>query len=126
MRRFSSQSIWRRVVKQQIVANDERDTLLVFRTFHNTARVARNSVSEEIAEILARSGASFDDIAHLASGLRGCAEVLQAGDVEGGVWWAGQTQGLIDYVGSCAEVVTDIMTEAEELLRKRLPALLEA
>lgn len=36
-------------VKQQIVDNTERDTLIVFREFHNSARVARNSVSEEIA-----------------------------------------------------------------------------
>jgi NAD(P)H-dependent flavin oxidoreductase YrpB (nitropropane dioxygenase family) len=38
-------------VKRQIVANDERDTVIVFRTFHNSARVARNSISEEIAAI---------------------------------------------------------------------------
>ncbi|MGV7904155.1 nitronate monooxygenase, partial [Mycobacterium kansasii] len=28
-------------VKDQIVANSERDTVLVFRNFHNTARVVR-------------------------------------------------------------------------------------
>ena len=38
-------------VKQQIVKHTERDTVLVFREFHNTARVARNSISEEIAAI---------------------------------------------------------------------------
>ncbi|MEI9981822.1 MAG: nitronate monooxygenase [Aliidongia sp.] len=32
-------------VKEQIVANDERATDLIFRTLHNTARVARNTVS---------------------------------------------------------------------------------
>lgn len=38
-------------VKDQIVANSERDTVLVFRNFHNTARVVRNTVSEQIVEI---------------------------------------------------------------------------
>lgn len=112
-------------VKQQIVANDERDTILVFRTFHNTARVARNSISEEIAEISARPDATFDDVAHLASGARGRANVLQAGDIEGGMWWAGQTQGLVDSVGSCSEVVTAIITDAVEILAKRLTSLVD-
>ncbi|MFB7861558.1 NAD(P)H-dependent flavin oxidoreductase [Streptomyces sp. NPDC056069] len=35
-------------VKDQIVANDERATQLVFREFGNTGRVARNAISEEI------------------------------------------------------------------------------
>lgn len=41
-------------VKDPVVVNTERDTVLVFRSLHNTARVARNSVSEEIAEICSR------------------------------------------------------------------------
>ena len=68
-------------VKQQIVANDERATQIVFREFHNTARVARNSISEEIAEISTRDGVTFGDIAHLASGVRGREEVLKNGDM---------------------------------------------
>lgn len=41
-------------VKAQIVANNERQTILVFREFRNTARVARNSISETIAALSAR------------------------------------------------------------------------
>jgi NADH:quinone reductase (non-electrogenic) len=63
-------------VKQQIVRNDERSTVLVFREFKNTARVARNAVSEEIVELSKRPGAAFADVAHLASGKRGRLEVL--------------------------------------------------
>jgi NAD(P)H-dependent flavin oxidoreductase YrpB (nitropropane dioxygenase family) len=37
-------------VKQQVVANSELDTKLIFRSLHNSARVARNAVSEQIAE----------------------------------------------------------------------------
>jgi nitronate monooxygenase len=110
-------------VKKQIVANDERDTVVVFRNFHNTARVARNSVSEEIAEIAKSPEATFADVAHLASGARGRANVLQAGDMEGGMWWAGQTQGLIDDVDTCANVVAKIMDDAEAIIGWRLPSL---
>lgn len=107
-------------VKDQIVANTERDTVLVFRKFRNTARVARNSVSEEILTIAAGEGTTFEDVAHLASGARGRAEVLAKGDVEGGMWWAGQSQGLIHEVLSCREVVDSIINDAEELIREKL------
>ncbi|MFE7422778.1 NAD(P)H-dependent flavin oxidoreductase [Rhodococcus sp. NPDC057529] len=105
-------------VKEQIVANDERQTVLVFREFGNTARVARNSISEEITAISARPGAQFADVAHLASGARGRTEVLHNGDMEGGMWWAGQSQGLIDAVLPCKTIISDIVTGAESTIRR--------
>src|SRR5699024_8390250 len=51
-------------VKQQMVANSERDTDLIFRTLKNTARVARNRVSQEVCRIEGQGGATIDDIAH--------------------------------------------------------------
>ncbi|WP_072803040.1 NAD(P)H-dependent flavin oxidoreductase [Rhodococcoides yunnanense] len=108
-------------VKQQIVENTERDTVVVFREFGNTARVARNSVSEEIAELSRREGASFADVAHLASGARGREEVYGKGDVEGGLWWASQAQGLIREVASCDDVVREILAEAQRIITDVLP-----
>jgi NAD(P)H-dependent flavin oxidoreductase YrpB (nitropropane dioxygenase family) len=110
-------------VKRQIVANDERSTQVVFREFRNTARVARNAVSERIAEIGRRPDATFADVAELASGKRGRERVLRHGEMDDGMWWAGQSQGLIDSVGTCAEVVTAIMAEAEEIAAHTLPGL---
>jgi nitronate monooxygenase len=111
-------------VKQQIVANDERSTIIVFREFHNSARVARNTISEQIAEISRRPGATFADVAELASGQRGRTEVLQKGDMEGGMWWASQAQGLIHEVASVAEVVETILSDARRIIRERLDAQL--
>ncbi|WP_269305815.1 NAD(P)H-dependent flavin oxidoreductase [Aeromicrobium sp. HA] len=108
-------------VKQQIVRNDERDTVLVFREFHNSARVARNTISAKIAEIGSRPGAVFDDVAELASGARGRAQVLEAGDMDGGMWWAGQVQGLIHEVAPVAEIVDTIVQTAESIITDRLP-----
>lgn len=112
-------------VKAQVVANDERATQLVFREFRNTARVARNAVSEEIVRRSALPGATFGDIADLASGARGRTEVLRGGDLDGGLWWVGQSQGLIDEVLTCKEIVDSIIDEAEDLIAQRLPALIE-
>lgn len=103
-------------VKQQIVANDERSTQIVFREFNNTARVAKNSVSVEIARRGAEPGATFSDVAELASGARGRDRVLGQGDMEDGMWWAGQSQGLIDKVETCDEIVKGIVAEAEEII----------
>ncbi|MCW2750362.1 MAG: 2-nitropropane dioxygenase family oxidoreductase, partial [Aeromicrobium sp.] len=111
-------------VKQQIVANDERDTVVVFRQFHNSARVARNSISQQIADLGNRPEATFADVAELASGARGRDRVLQAGDMEDGMWWAGQTQGLIHEVESVRDVVDQIIADAEEIIGV-LPALLQ-
>jgi len=107
-------------VKRQIVSNSELDTVLVFRKFRNSARVARNSVSKRILEISAVPESTFSDIADLASGARGRAAVLGAGDVEGGMWWVGQSQGLVGEVASCDEVVRNIIEEAEATIAKRL------
>jgi NAD(P)H-dependent flavin oxidoreductase YrpB (nitropropane dioxygenase family) len=104
-------------VKQQIVANNELATQIVFREFNNTSRVARNSISEEIARLSREPGATFADVAELASGLRGRSEVLQAGNMEGGMWWASQAQGLIDEVATCAEVVDSIISEALSIVK---------
>ena len=111
-------------VKRQIVANDERATDLVYRPFHNTARVARNAVSQEIREIEARPGATFDDIAHLASGARGRAAVLQEGDVDGGVWTASMAQGLVHDIPTVDELVSRIVREAESIVKGRLRSML--
>jgi nitronate monooxygenase len=113
-------------VKRQIVANSERDTVLVFRSFRNTARVARNSVSERIADIGERPGATFDDVAGLASGARGRQQVLADGDMDGGMWWAGQAQGLIHEVATTEHVVTTIVDEAERIIRERLQTMVSA
>lgn len=111
-------------VKAQIVSNSERDTVLVFREFKNSARVARNSISELVAAIGARPDATFADVAGLASGARGRANVLGEGKMEKGMWWAGQTQGSIHNVDTVENVVGTIISDAETAML-RLPTFLE-
>jgi NAD(P)H-dependent flavin oxidoreductase YrpB (nitropropane dioxygenase family) len=47
-----------------------------------------------------------------------------AGDVENASLSFGQDAGLIDSIKSVAQVVQDIVAEAEEIMKKRLPTLL--
>ncbi len=102
-------------VKQQMVENNERSTDLIFRTLRNTARVAKNSVSQEVVEIESRGNATIDDIAHLVAGKRGRV-VFESGDVEHGIWSAGMVQGLIHDIPSVEELISRIVKEAEEIM----------
>lgn len=111
-------------VKQQIVANTELDTKLIFRTLHNTARVAANAVSAEVVSKEAE-GAEFSDIQHLVAGARG-RKVFEDGDLDAGIWSAGQCQGLIHDVPPAAELVDRMMAEAEEIIAGRLAGMVEA
>ncbi|HEY2772857.1 MAG TPA: nitronate monooxygenase family protein [Candidatus Binatia bacterium] len=111
-------------VKQQMVANDERATDLIFRTMHNTARVARNSVSQQVVA-LERQGAKFDDVRELVAGSRG-RKVYEVGDPEMGIWSAGLIQGLIHDVPTVEELVHRIVREAEEIIRARLGSMMAA
>ncbi len=106
-------------VKEQIVANDERQTNLIFRTMHNTARVAKNAVSDEVVRIERAGGAKFEDVKDLVAGARGKV-VYEAGDPDYGIWSAGQVQGLIHDIPTCAELIHRIVREAEEIITGRL------
>jgi nitronate monooxygenase len=110
-------------VKEQIVANDERATNLIFRTMHNTARVAKNAVSDEVVAIERAGGAKFEDVKDLVAGARGRV-VYEAGDPDYGIWSAGMVQGLIHDIPTCADLIGRMMREAEEIIAGRLGSML--
>jgi NAD(P)H-dependent flavin oxidoreductase YrpB (nitropropane dioxygenase family) len=106
-------------VKQFIVANDERGTNLIFRKFHNTGRVAKNSISDQVVAISMRNDAGFEDIRPLVSGARG-REALETGDLDAGLVWAGQVQGLINDIPTCADLIDRIVRDAQGIITARL------
>ncbi|MDO6565269.1 nitronate monooxygenase family protein [Amphritea sp. 1_MG-2023] len=108
-------------LKQKLVEASELDTQLIFRKFRNTARVFKNSVSVEVAEIESREGTEFSDVAELVAGKRG-AVVLETGEMEQGIWWAGISAGLIYDVPTVAQLVTRIVDDAQEIITGRLAA----
>ncbi len=114
-------------VKDALVAGGERNTALIFRPLRNTARIYRNKVAEEIrgiedAKLDAGEKVTIDDLMHLVSGERG-RKVYEEGDIDFGIWSAGQITGLIHDVPSCAELVHRIVAEAEEIIDSRLGGL---
>jgi NAD(P)H-dependent flavin oxidoreductase YrpB (nitropropane dioxygenase family) len=104
-------------IKQALVDAGERDTRLMFRKLHNTARVLKNTVSDEVVKIEGRpEGAVFEDIRHLVAGGRG-RTALEGGDVNGGVITAGQTVGLIQDIPTCKELIDRMVAECREHLQ---------
>jgi nitronate monooxygenase len=88
----------------------------------NTSRVARNAVSRQVVA-MEKDGATFDQIRDLVAGARG-KMVYATGDADEGIWSAGQVQGLIHDIPSCAELISRIMREAETIIRGRLEGML--
>jgi len=104
--------------KKAMVENDERATDLLFRSYRNTARVAKNAISQE-AIAIEREGNPFEAIAHLVRGARG-KEGLDSGDINHGVWTAGMVQGLIHDIPAAGDLVRRIMDDANAIIRDRL------
>jgi NAD(P)H-dependent flavin oxidoreductase YrpB (nitropropane dioxygenase family) len=110
-------------VKAKYVENDERGTNLIFRKFKNTARVGKNSVSDRVVEISANPDAVFADIQPYVAGAVG-RELLQSGDLDKGIFWAGMVQGLIHDVPTVKELIDRIISEAEAIVSGRLGGML--
>ncbi|MHB9797464.1 NAD(P)H-dependent flavin oxidoreductase [Pseudomonas sp. MT3] len=102
-------------IKRALVGATERDTRLIFRTLHNTARVLRNPISEEVVSIEQRGNAQFEDIRHLVAGARGRA-ALESGAADDGIVTAGQCVGLIDDIPTCAELLERMVRDCRAAL----------
>jgi nitronate monooxygenase len=109
--------------KAALVAGDERATDLIFRTYRNTARVARNSISAEVRRLEAL-GEPFESVAPLVKGARGRAG-LESGNLDHGVFTAGMVQGLIHDIPTVAELIGRIVGEAAALMRGRLDRMVQ-
>lgn len=105
-------------IKQAYVDASECDTQLILRTLHNTGRVLKNAVSDEVIAIENRpDGCEFADVQPLVSGQRGRA-TLQSGEVQSGLVWAGQVVGLIDDIPTCAELIERMVADCRASLAR--------
>jgi nitronate monooxygenase len=104
-------------IKQMMVRCTERDTNLIFRTLHNTGRVLKNAVSDQVVAMEQRpGGCTFGEIHPLVAGARGRA-ALETGEANEALVWGGQVVGLIDDVPTCSELIQRMVTQCREHLR---------
>lgn len=105
-------------IKQSIVDMNETQTSLIFRSFRNTARVYTNEVARKVAEVEA-SGGDFSQVHGLVSGEKQT-DAWQSGDIDAGMVTVGMCGGLIKDIPSCKQLVQNIVSDAEEIIEKRL------
>ena len=105
-------------IKQKFVHMDENETRLIFRSYRNTARVYRNSVADQVAEIEARGG-EFAEVHSLVSG-GNQEKAWQTGDIDAGMVTVGMCGGLINDIPTCQQLVQTIVSDAEQIVTGRL------
>ncbi|MGC6499008.1 MAG: NAD(P)H-dependent flavin oxidoreductase [Henriciella sp.] len=105
-------------IKQKIVEMDENQTQLIFRSFRNTARVYKNSVSQRVAEIEA-AGGEFSQVHEYVSGANQ-EKAWSTGDIEAGMVTAGMSGAFVDDVPTCKALVAEIVADAEAIIEQRL------
>ena len=91
---------------------------------NDTSRVARNAVSQQVVA-LEKQGAKFEDVRELVAGSRG-RNVYEVGDNDAGIWSAGQVQGLIHDIPTCADLISRMVSGAEEIIQRRLEGMIAA
>ena len=110
-------------VKQAIVAASELDTRLVMRPLRNTERVLTNEAVERLLEKERELGPDlkFEDIIEEVAGVY--PRIMMEGDMDAGAWSCGMVAGLIHDIPTCKELIDRIMSEAEEIIERRLSGL---
>jgi nitronate monooxygenase len=111
-------------IKQWHVDSKETDTMFVMRSLRNTERVLRNPAAEKVLE-LEQAGAGIAELAPLVSGQNGLKMAIE-GDLECGLWSAGQCVGLIHDVPTIGELIDRIMSEAKEIVEGRIGGMQSA
>jgi len=113
-------------VKQAIVDASELDTRLIMRGLRNTERVLNNAGVERLMEKEKRLGAAlkFEDIMPEVAGVY--PRVMKDGDVEAGAWSCGMVAGLIHDIPTVQALIDRIMSEADDIIAKRLAGLRSA
>ncbi len=111
-------------VKAAIVAASELDTRLVMRPLRNTERVMTNDAVEDLLRIEKEKGddLKFEDIIEQVAGVY--PRIMTEGDMDAGAWSCGMVAGLINDIPTCQELVDRIMAQAEEIITKRMGAML--
>lgn len=112
-------------VKDALVTATELDTRLIMRALRNTERVLKNANVDRLLEIEREKGAklTIDDIHDQVAGVY--PKIMLGGQMDAGAWSCGMVAGLIHDIPTCKELVDRIMTEAEQIIRRRLMGLLD-
>lgn len=101
--------------KQKIIKAKDIDSEVTGRTHGHPIRSLRNPMTKEYLR-LEKEGASFEELEHLTLGSLRAAVV--DGDVKMGTVMAGQIAGMVKEEQTCEEMISEMMEQARNLLRR--------
>jgi len=108
-------------IKQALVEADENSTVIVERSLKNSLRVLHNQHADKVLAMEAR-GAGLMELAPFLSGRLGL-ESLTSGDTQSALFACGQVVGLIRDVPTCAELIDGMVSDATDIIKKRLSSM---
>lgn len=110
----AEESIVHENYKNFVVKAKDIDSRVTGRSTGHPVRVLRNKQAKEYLKLEAE-GASFEELEKLTLG--GLRKAVVDGDVDNGSVMAGQIAGMIKDVKPCAEIISEIVTQAESLMK---------
>lgn len=100
--------------KKKVIAAKDIDSEVTGRGNGHPVRQIRNKLTREYLQ-MEKEGASLEEMEHLTLGsLR---KAVVEGDVVSGTLMAGQIAGMVSKEQTCAEMIAEIMDQAETLLK---------
>ena len=100
-------------VKRALIAATEQDTVPVLGSLHNTLRAWKNAAALKVAQIEAEQGDVWE-ILSLVAGTE-TKRMIKEGDVDASVLACSQGIGLVDEIKPVAEVIADMVRQAEAI-----------
>jgi enoyl-[acyl-carrier protein] reductase II len=103
--------------KEKVLKAKDIDSEVTGRSTGHPIRVLRNKMTREYLR-MEQQGATLEELEQLTLGaLR---KAVVEGDVTYGSVMAGQIAGLVKSEDTCADIIREIVTGAEELLQRKL------
>lgn len=100
--------------KEKVINAKDIDSVVTGTTTGHPVRVLRNKMTKEYIR-LEHNGVGYEELERMTLGsLR---KAVIDGDRDNGSFMAGQIAGLISKRQSCEQIITEIVTEADKLLR---------
>lgn len=106
-------------LKQRFVQATERDTVLIGRSYGDSSRVMRNSVSAKVLEMEKQGGVTHHDLLPLI-GAKQWMEAMATGDPDGGAIPLGMSVALANDLPTCGVLIERIVAEARAIVHQRL------
>lgn len=101
--------------KNKIINAKDIDTIVTGRPTGHPVRILKNKLSRQFTQLESQAAASIE---YEKLGVGALAKAVVEGDMDFGSVMAGQIAAIVNKEQSCKEIITEMFSEAEQLLNK--------